>query len=234
MVPELMALIEIQELDTAISEIESANLSLNKKLEKEKEEINKKETILQETKERHDILQKDLRHNNHKFQQIEQDIEGFEKKIYQVKSQKELEAIDHGIAKSRQDKSTTEDIILTLMTEIDDIAKKIAEGGKEFKKESEDFNHQQQKIEADININTQKLLEINAKRQKIVSTIDPSFLTNYEKLRASRNNLAMVQINEGICQGCFVTIPPQQINEVKMGKEIIRCNSCARILYWKG
>jgi len=232
-VPELMALIELQQIDIAIKEIEATNINLNKQLEKEKEEIAKKEAILREIKEKHDVLQKDLRHNERKLQQAEQNIEGFEKKIYQVKSQKELEAVDHEIAKSRQERSTTEDTLLTLMVEIDDITQKIKEEEKEFKKKSEDFNRQSQKIESDININTQELLETNIKRQKIVGAIEPSFLNNYEKLRLSRNNLAMVHINGGICQGCFVTLPPQQINEVKMGKEIVKCNSCARILYWK-
>ncbi|MBU1753122.1 hypothetical protein KKG56_04605 [bacterium] len=233
MVPELRALIEIQQIDVVIREIETANLILNKQLEREKEEIAKKKIALQKIVERKDVLQKDLRHNERMLQQTEQNIEGFEKKIYQVKSQKELEAVDHEIAKARKEKSSMEDILLTLILEIEEISKTSFEQEKELKKETEDFNCRSQKIESNININTQKLSETNAKKQEIITTIEPSLLANYERLREGRNNLAVVQVEGGMCSGCFIALPPQQINEIKMSNSIIRCNSCARMLYWK-
>ena len=233
MVPELRALIEIQQIDVVIREIETANLILNKQLEREKEEIAKKKIALQKIVERKDVLQKDLRHNERMLQQIEQNMEGFEKKIYQVKSQKELEAVDHEIAKARKEKSSMEDILLTLILEIEEISKTSFEQEKELKKETEDFNCRSQKIESNININTQKLSETNAKKQEIITTIEPSLLANYERLREGRNNLAVVQVEGGMCSGCFIALPPQQINEIKMSNSIIRCNSCARMLYWK-
>ena len=233
MVPELRALIEIQQIDVVIREIETANLILNKQLEREKEEIAEKKIALQKIVERKDVLQKDLRHNERMLQQTEQNIEGFEKKIYQVKSQKELEAVDHEIAKARKEKSSMEDILLTLILEIEEISKTSFEQEKELKKETEDFNCRSQKIESNININTQKLSETNAKKQEIITTIEPSLLANYERLREGRNNLAVVQVEGGMCSGCFIALPPQQINEIKMSNSIIRCNSCARMLYWK-
>jgi len=232
-VPELRALIEIQQIDVVIREIETANLILNKQLEREKEEIAEKKIALQKIVERKDVLQKDLRHNERMLQQIEQNMEGFEKKIYQVKSQKELEAVDHEIAKARKEKSSMEDILLTLILEIEEISKTSFEQEKELKKETEDFNCRSQKIESNININTQKLSETNAKKQEIITTIEPSLLANYERLREGRNNLAVVQVEGGMCSGCFIALPPQQINEIKMSNSIIRCNSCARMLYWK-
>ncbi len=234
MVPELMALVEIQQIDKDIREIESANLSLNKQLEKEKEEIAKKKAILQEMVEKKDALQKDLRHNERTLQQIEQNLEGFEKKIYQVKSQKELEAVDHEIAKSRKERSNVEDAILICMTSTEEISISLSKQEKELKKETDDFDCQSQKIEADIKLNIQKLLTANTKKQEIISTIEPTLLSNYERLREGRNNLAVVHVEGGICQGCFITLPPQQVNEVRVGNSIIRCSSCARMLYWKG
>jgi predicted nucleic acid-binding Zn-ribbon protein len=232
-VAELMALVEIQQTDKDIKEIEAVNLMLNKQLEKEKEEIAKKKVVLQEMIEKKDTLQKELRHNERRLQQIEQDLEGFEKKIYQVKSQKELEAVDHEIAKSRKERSAIEDTILICMTNTEEISESLCRQEKELKKEIEDFNCQSQKIEADIDINTKKLLKANAKKQEIITTVDPTLLANYERLREGRNNMAVVHVEGGICQGCFISIPPQQVNEIRMGSSIIRCNSCSRMLYWK-
>ncbi|MDI6781687.1 MAG: C4-type zinc ribbon domain-containing protein [bacterium] len=234
MLPELIALVEIQQMDKDIKEIETANVSLNKQLEKEKEEIAKKKIILQEMVEKKDTIQKDLRHNERMLQQIEQNLEGFEKKIYQVKSQKELEAVDHEIAKSRKERSSTEDVILICMTSIEEISGSLSKQEKELKKETDDFNCRSQKIEADIDINTQRLLKANTKKQEIITTIEPTLLANYERLREGRNNIAIVHVEGGICQGCFITLPPQQVNEIRIGNSIIRCASCSRMLYWKG
>ncbi|MCK4597869.1 hypothetical protein KAU04_07495 [bacterium] len=34
------------------------------------------------------------------------------------------------------------------------------------------------------------------------------------------------------CGGCFKTLPPQKIQEVRRTDSILTCENCGRILYW--
>ncbi|MDD5756941.1 MAG: C4-type zinc ribbon domain-containing protein [bacterium] len=36
------------------------------------------------------------------------------------------------------------------------------------------------------------------------------------------------------CGGCHMTLPPQVVNEVRKLDRLVLCESCSRILFWKG
>ena len=48
-----------------------------------------------------------------------------------------------------------------------------------------------------------------------------------------RGGLAVVEIREGICQGCRMRVPPQLFNEIQRNEQVILCPSCQRMLYWR-
>ena len=64
-------------------------------------------------------------------------------------------------------------------------------------------------------------------RQKI----DERLLTAYSRIRSNvRNGLAVVPVKRDACGGCFNRIPPQRQSEIRLGKKIIICEYCGRIL----
>jgi uncharacterized protein len=42
-----------------------------------------------------------------------------------------------------------------------------------------------------------------------------------------------VQVTGGICQGCYMNIPPQLWNEIIRSEKVNLCPSCQRILHYK-
>ena len=42
---------------------------------------------------------------------------------------------------------------------------------------------------------------------------------------------AIVPVINGVCQGCFMSIPPQQFNDILRGDKLLNCPTCQRILY---
>ncbi len=61
--------------------------------------------------------------------------------------------------------------------------------------------------------------------------IDERLLAAYERIRGNvRNGLAVVTIKRDACGGCFNRIPPQRQVEIRLGKKIIVCEYCGRIL----
>ena len=43
--------------------------------------------------------------------------------------------------------------------------------------------------------------------------------------------LAVVAVIKGVCQGCFMNVPPQVVNLIKMYDNLVICEVCQRILY---
>ncbi|MFI3292291.1 MAG: C4-type zinc ribbon domain-containing protein [Rikenellaceae bacterium] len=63
--------------------------------------------------------------------------------------------------------------------------------------------------------------------------IDERLLVAYNRIRGNvRNGLAVVTVKREACGGCFNRIPPQRQLEVRQGKKIIVCEYCGRILVY--
>ncbi|MBK5719436.1 hypothetical protein JGH11_00990 [Dysgonomonas sp. Marseille-P4677] len=67
--------------------------------------------------------------------------------------------------------------------------------------------------------------------KEIETDVEPRLLQAFKRIRKSaRNGLAVVCIERGACGGCFNKIPPQKQMDIKMGKKIIVCEYCGRIM----
>ncbi len=76
-----------------------------------------------------------------------------------------------------------------------------------------------------------QVAELEAQGERVKSRIDERLLTAYNRIRRSvRNGLAVVTVKRDACGGCFNHIPPQRQVEIRMGKKIIVCEYCGRIL----
>jgi predicted nucleic acid-binding Zn-ribbon protein len=68
----------------------------------------------------------------------------------------------------------------------------------------------------------------------VASKLDRVLLDRYNKLKATKKELALAPIRNGTCFGCKLQLPPQLVAEVKRSQELLSCNYCQRILYWEG
>ncbi len=83
-----------------------------------------------------------------------------------------------------------------------------------------------------IDAETAKDIEaLRVQEEKAREVIDERLLTAYGRIRSNvRNGLAVVSIKRDACGGCYNRIPPQRQSEIRMGKKIIICEYCGRIL----
>ncbi len=73
--------------------------------------------------------------------------------------------------------------------------------------------------------------ELEEKSEENQKLIEERLLTAYQKIRKNaRNGLAVVIIERDACGGCFNKIPPQHQLDIRMHKKIIVCEYCGRIL----
>ena len=89
------------------------------------------------------------------------------------------------------------------------------------------------KVELDKIISKTEKEENKLKRasDKARKNIDDRLLKSYTKISSSyRNGLGVVTVNRGSCGGCFNRIPPQQIIEIGVMKNIIACEHCGRVI----
>lgn len=85
---------------------------------------------------------------------------------------------------------------------------------------------------AGIEAETAKEIETLTAQQSVASEkIDERMLSAYNRIRKNMHNgLAVVAVRRDACGGCYNRIPPQRQFEIRQNKKIIVCEYCGRVL----
>lgn len=111
------------------------------------------------------------------------------------------------------------------------IAAQIAEANDVLKEKKLDLDHKQKELDDIVSETKAKEEKIRDKAKKVEASIEPRLVAAFRRIRKSaRNGLGVVPIQRGACGGCFNKIPPQRQMDIKMGKKIIVCEYCGRIM----
>jgi predicted nucleic acid-binding Zn-ribbon protein len=135
------------------------------------------------------------------------------------------------IQDSKADSSVIEDKILELFALADDVSKDVDKEKQRLKEEEKVFLEEKKKVDVRVKEIDDRLAQLDSQRKQIMPKVDPKVLSQYERILASRDGLAIVTVKGNSCGGCNMFVPPQVINLIKMYEHMITCEMCNRILY---
>jgi len=230
---QLRMLIELQEIDTHLrglteqrNRLPEVLASLDRKRAANQEELAR-------TKEGLQTAQKSKRDRDQDLEAAAQKIEKLKARSTEIKTNKEYQAVLKEIETAELEKKTIEDDILALMEKIDAAAAAITAAESRAKEEEAAITQEQKEHEAAMAKVEQELKAAGQKRGETAARVDPSLLSQYERLLASKAGFAIAEARGESCSGCYMSIPPQVFVNVKKNETIINCPHCGRILYYK-
>ena len=216
-------------IDTARKELENLPLQISKKFNELKtlqEELENIKTRLEETKRQRIRKERNL-------EETQSLLNKYQKQLFEVKTNEEYTAILKEIDNTRNDISVLEDEVIMLLEEIDNYEESIKklEGSIESKRRDvnafRDFSKQRE------NELKKTIDELTIERERLAGRIDKMILSRYERTREHNQGRATAIVVDGVCQNCFVNLPPQLVNRVILGETVERCPNCACYLYHK-
>lgn len=72
--------------------------------------------------------------------------------------------------------------------------------------------------------------QVQVLRETCARVVSTEALELYERLLRSREGSALVDVTGGVCQGCYTRLTPQKVSDLMLGKDLVQCHSCARLL----
>ena len=133
----------------------------------------------------------------------------------------------------RHSNGELEDEVIGIMQEIDGIKATIGTKEAEMSALQEGWQIQQQEFTAQISGIDHAVSAASTRRQAIAAQIARDVVSRYELIFSRRGGTAVVEVAGGICQGCYMNIPPQLSNEIVRSDKIHLCPSCQRFVYIK-
>jgi predicted nucleic acid-binding Zn-ribbon protein len=228
---EISQLIRLQTIDSEIyvlknekelkpKEIEAIEAALE---EKKKHLAALEQTLLNFQKQRKD---KEL-----ELASKEGSTKKLETQLYQLKTNKEYQAMMQQIQDAKADASVIEDQILGLFEQADKIRNDSSQEKQRLQEEEKAAEGQKKNIRDRIKEIDERIAQLEAQRKQITPALDKKILTQYERILLNRDGLAIVSVKDNSCGGCNMFVPPQVINLIRMYECIITCEVCNRILY---
>lgn len=154
-------------------------------------------------------------------------------RMNRIKNAKELQALQREIDMMRQANGELEDELITIMQQMDGIKAQIQAKEAEMAVLREEWQSQQKTLGNQISGIDQAVSEAASRRQMIAGQIAAELISRYELIFSRRGGTAVVEVSGGICQGCYMNIPPQLSNEIMRSEKVHLCPSCQRIVYVK-
>ena len=230
---EITKLIDLQVIDSEIDGFDKEIEDKRKEITEREEAIAEKETSIQDCRDKAQELDQNQRELKTELEDAQARIKDRQNKMMQVQTSREHQALLKEIEDNKKLIKDHEEQLLSIMERIEQLENEASELENLCAGEKKLLDEQNSEVEKAVKkINTRKK-SVTGKRDALAPELRPATLKRYNMLRTKRNGSAVVQTVNGVCQGCFMTIPPQQYNEVRKGDKLNYCPTCQRILYFR-
>lgn len=154
-------------------------------------------------------------------------------RMNRIKNIKELQALQREIDQARQNNSELEEELIRIMQEADAIKAEIEARQEELSTLRAQWQSKQPELQEQIQRADAAIAAAIQRRQSVAAQVASDLISRYELIFSRRGGTAVVEVAAGICQGCYMNIPPQLWNEIIRNEKLHLCPSCQRILFVK-
>lgn len=232
MLPDLERLIRLQRLDNATAEaqrtvdaIPSRVAELDAGLAASTATVDDARRRLAAEKSERQTVEKDLA-------VVQTRLSRFKEQLMAVKTNKEYTAVQHEIATAEAAVQRLEDAILERMLAADDLEAEVEAAQRAEQADRAMVEQERADLEARRAQLERRLMGTSDERMKLAQSVGPEARRLFESIAGQRQGLAVVEARNGHCTVCNVRLRPQMFNQVLLNTELIRCESCMRILYY--
>lgn len=230
MTETLLTFLELKNVDEELTEIEDEKGDLPENIQKIKSKLEEIVSGLEEKKKSLSEIEEErgkLAENNNS---VEEKINKYDEQKFNVRSNKEydeivkaIESLFDEVKKSELRIKEIDDTSVKLSADIESLSSKVEELNTELSEKQsllDELNEQYMHDES----------ELKEKRNVLLSKIDSKSSALYERINSSYKGEATAIVRKSNCSGCYNSIPPQRVIEIKSAERIFTCQSCGRIL----
>ncbi|MBK8550525.1 MAG: hypothetical protein IPL53_05460 [Ignavibacteria bacterium] len=230
MTDTLLTFYELRSIDEELTDIEDEKGDLPDKISSIKSNIGSIETDLSGKKQSLKNIEAEKLKLTEDINSFEERINKYDEQKYDVRSNKEydeivktIEGMFEEVKKSEVRLKEIDDIQTSLVAETESMENKLNELSSELSENQALLDELDEQYKTDES-------GLKEKRNILLDKIDAASRTLYERINKSHKGEATAIVRKGNCSGCYNSIPPQRVIEIKSAERIFTCQSCGRIL----
>lgn len=230
---EILKLIKLQAIDSEIAGFDHAIAKYQTAIASREQAIAEKQEAIAHFRNKIELLNQKQSETKAEHDEAGARVKDRQNKMMQVQTSREHQALLKEIEENKRLVKETEDRILQFIEQIEQLEQEVAALENQCAGEQQLLTEETGKVDQEIRRIEEAKKSVLAKRETEIATLQGPHLKRYTMLLAKRDGLAVVGVNDSVCQGCYMALPPQQVIEVRKAEKFNLCPTCQRILYYK-
>jgi len=223
----------LQEVLSKKFDVEKEIQEIPKSLATKTELLNRLKKSFMEKSATYEAAQARSTELDQKLTDAEQSRESFEGQMDVIKTQREYEALDKEIKDATEKEQQLRKELQREQGSLEELKGAIEKEEMMIRKQEEDVKEEQSKIKVKIKDKNGELKKLQGEEKKITPGLDEDILFKFERIIKSKSGLGIVSLTKGVCTGCYMILPPQFVNMVRLGERVEFCPYCSRILFYQ-
>jgi len=153
-------------------------------------------------------------------------------RLHGIKTNKEYSAVLAEIEGGKHRILALEDRVLDLMETIERQRQDCQAHEQRVQAAQGELEHEGQRIAGEQRELAQQIASFDDERQQLVARLDTDLYAVYQRTADRCGGLAVVNVVDGSCEGCYLRVRPQLISEIRRQESIVTCPHCLRLLLW--
>lgn len=217
---------ELRNITQKLTDLPQQAARIQQDIEKVQHELEQKKKRLTEVRAAYRTREGDVAENDAQIARLNQ-------QLLAVKTNEEYRATLNEIDYLRKAKAKIEDEMIRLLEEEETLKSSLGK----YEKETLDFVEKKSREIESLNAAT---VELREREREVRKSFDDTYARLpedvkriYERIARARGN-AVALVRNNICTGCYTSLTPQLVNELKRKQKIVTCEVCGRILVYVG
>jgi len=150
----------------------------------------------------------------------------------ETRKNEEYRALAHEIETCKGEIVKIEDQELALMEQAEAVQKEIGRATQAVKEARTLMEDQLAQLAAREQNLKRELAELASDREALYAAVEETARGRYERLVRNKGEHVVVGVQNGVCGGCHMRLPPQLLVQCQAQQEIVSCSNCGRIVYY--
>lgn len=231
MYEKIMALYELQKIDSQIDEINKVKGELPLEVEDLEDELAGLNTRIANVNAEIEELNNLTRQRKREIDEANMQIAKYNEQQNNVRNNREFDAITKEIEYQELEIELADKRLKEYSAGIKVKKSALADAQAVVAERTIDLNAKKSELEGIEAETADQVASLEKRAASAKTKIDERLLTAYNRIRRNvHNGLAVVTVNRDACGGCYNRIPPQRQADIRLGKKLIVCEYCGRIL----
>lgn len=230
---QIFILVKLQKIETEARGLKSTLNNVDRKydafdaeLREFGQHIDNEVFLLDELKKQYRLYESDVQMNL-------EHIKKSQASLRTIKTNREYQSLLKQIDEFNVKNVRIEDEMLEFLDRMDKAESNIAAKKNEYSMLEDRIMSDKEMIKQETEHGNKRLAQLDMDFNDVSGRITPELLDKYEMVKKQKRGMAIVPVNDAVCGGCNMNIPPQMYNELQRCDSLMFCPNCQRMIYWQ-